>query len=337
MKQTSFSIIITCYNQSRSIRETIESAVSQTYPARQVIVVDDASTDQSLSLLRQYEDSISVIARHDNGGASAARNLGASIAEGDYLVFLDGDDVLLPWALEIYLCLVAAKTPKIILGSLLYFQGPTVAGSSLYFRGKTPVANYDAVPSEIAIVEYDYLMNKDRPYRACASAIVVDRGAFEAVNGWTEAIFPADDYDLMLKLGYSGRAIQIESPATVCYRIHAENTMRQVPRCTSMLCRVIEKAQTGLYAGGWRGRLDAYAFLGGPVLFWLRKALRARCYTAAFDLCSRSLPLIVVAVLRRQIAVIKGRHPVEVLPGPLGGQRAGVDMVAEPQCGENIT
>jgi glycosyltransferase involved in cell wall biosynthesis len=319
--QTSFSIIITCFNQSAFIREAVQSALSQTYGDKEVIVVDDASTDVSLSILTEYEDSITLVSHRENGGASKARNSGASRAKGDFLVFLDGDDVLLPWALELYGSLVAAKKPTIILGTLLYFSGPAVRGSSLYFRSKTPVVNYDVPPTEITIVNYNFLMDKDRTCRACASALVVERQAFEAVYGWTEGIFPADDYDLMLKLGYSGRTIQIESPATVCYRVHAENSMRQVTRCTSMLCRVIKRVGSGSYTSGRKGRYDAYAFLGGPVLFWLRRAVGARCYVAAFGLCSRSLPLITIAALRRLKVSITGKRPVDVLPGWFGDER----------------
>jgi len=323
MARASFSIVITCFNQSAFIRETVQSALSQTYAAKQVIVVDDASTDASMSILRKFGDRITLVAGHDNSGPSAARNLGASIAEGDYLAFLDGDDVLQPWALELYERLVTVKKPRVILGTVLYFQGPSVLGSALYFRDARPVVNYDAVPSEIAIVDYDCLMNKDRPYRACASTIVVERHAFEEVNGWTETLFPAEDYDLMLKLGYCGRTVQIDSPATVCYRSHATNMTRQVPRSASMLCTVIERAGSGVYRRGGAGRLDVYGFLGGPALFWLKLALKARCYAAAFDLFFHGLPLIVVAAVRRLTVATSGRRPVEVLPGLCGGREEG--------------
>lgn len=312
--ETSFSIIVTCYNQSVFIQEAVQSALSQTYPAKQVIVVDDASTDDSVRLLKQYEDSITIIARSENGGASAARNLGALRARGDYLVFLDGDDVLLPWALELYASVVAARDPRIILGTMFFFHGPTVLGSDLYFRGPTPVLNYDAIPSEISVVKYDCLMKRDRTYRACASAIVVDRNSFEAVSGWTD-VFPVEDQDLMLKLGYAGRAIQIVSPATICCRVHEGNTMSQAPRFTHMLRRVIARAHSGVYARGARRRLDAYALVGGSVFFWLKRAFATRCYAAALDLFLRGWPFILIAAIRRLKVAIAGRHPIEVLPG----------------------
>jgi glycosyltransferase involved in cell wall biosynthesis len=299
----SFSIVITCHNQRTFIGETVQSALSQTYLTTEIIVVDDASTDGSPAVLKPFENVIKVVPRHNSSGASAARNLGASLAKGDYLVFLDGDDVLLPWALELYARLVRLREPVLILGNLLYFDGPT------------PNVNYAAVPNEIVIVEYDCLMNKDRQYRACASTIVVERNAFEAVRGWTEAIFPAEDYDLLLKLGYSGRTIQINSPATVCYRMHTGNIMRQVPQCVSMVCKVIDRARLGVYGSGAFDRFDSYSFLGGPVYFWLNRALRTQCYSAAFRLLFRGLPFILIGAMRRLTVTITGKCPIEVLPG----------------------
>src|SRR5215472_1234428 len=325
--QTSFSIIITCFNQSAFIRETVQSALSQTYAAKQVIVIDDGSTDASVSLLKQYGDVITLMSRPENGGASAARNLGASIADGDYLVFLDGDDVLVPWALELYGRLVAVKEPTLILGSLLHFQGPTVLRSSFYFRDK-PVENHEAVPRKIAIVEYDCLMNKDRSYRACVSAFVVERHAFEKINGWTEEIFPMEDTEFLLKLGYSGRVIQIDSPPTICYRVHAGSTMRQMVRWVPMGCRLIERAKSRVYTVNGQSLLDAYAFLGGPIFFQLKRALKARLYAGAFELFFRGFPLIVVAALRRLRVVIMGRRPIEVLPG-LCRAREGAEIIGE--------
>ncbi len=313
MKQASFSVIITCFNQSAFIRETIESACNQTYPAKQIIVVDDASTDDSLTILEDYKDQISPISCRENVGASAARNAGATSAEGDYLVFLDGDDVLQPWALEVYSRIIDHKEPRVILAALLYFHGKTLHERSFYFKTATPVVNYDAVPTEIVLVDYKRLTDKDRTGRACASTIVVDRQAFEQVNGWTEALSAAEDYDLMLKLGACGRTIQIDSPPTVRYRIHEGNITHQVPRICLMLRRVLKRAASGLYRGS--GRIDAFAFLGGAAFFWTKVALRRRCFAAALGLLYSGFLSIVVAAVFRAKVVITGTRPLEVLPG----------------------
>ncbi len=89
------SIIIPTYNQSEFLAEAIESVVGQTYQPIELIVVDDGSTDQTPMVIEKYPGRL-VAMHQQNSGAAAARNLGASKAKGDYLVFLDGDDKLDP-------------------------------------------------------------------------------------------------------------------------------------------------------------------------------------------------------------------------------------------------
>lgn len=315
MKQASFSVIVTCFNQSAFIRETIESVCNQTYPAKQIIVVDDASTDDSLRILEHYKDRISLISCHDNVGASAARNFGASSAEGDYLVFLDGDDVLQPWALEVYARVVVLKQPNVILCSLLYFRGPTVAGSSLYFRSLIPVTNHDAVPNEIGVIEYSRISDKDREYRTSASTMVVERWTLERVEGWTKGFFPCEDLDLILKLACCRPIIHIDFPPTVCYRMHAGNTMLKVPECAAGLCKVLTRATSGAYRKYGVSRFDAFTILGGPALFWLTVTLRSGHYDAASGVLFWGLPAIVVAACRRLVALVAGKRAPEMLPG----------------------
>jgi glycosyltransferase involved in cell wall biosynthesis len=87
------SIIITCYNKERFIAEAIESALYQTYKNKEIIVVDDGSTDNSLSIILDYKDRVNVV-QQNNYGASSSRNTGVRVAKGKYVVFLDGDDIL---------------------------------------------------------------------------------------------------------------------------------------------------------------------------------------------------------------------------------------------------
>jgi glycosyltransferase involved in cell wall biosynthesis len=85
------SIIIANFNYGRFLSEAIESAIHQTHPCVEVIVIDDGSTDDSLEVARRYPVTL---VPQKNQGVGAARNHGAAIAKGQYLVFLDSDDVL---------------------------------------------------------------------------------------------------------------------------------------------------------------------------------------------------------------------------------------------------
>lgn len=93
------SIIIPCYNNQDLIQDAIASALSQTYPHIEVLVIDDGSTDGTTDILRTLSDRI-YWETQPNQGAPTARNRGLALAKGTYIKFLDADDVLLPDAIE---------------------------------------------------------------------------------------------------------------------------------------------------------------------------------------------------------------------------------------------
>lgn len=98
--------VIPTYNMARYVADAVESALKQTVPFCQIIVVDDGSTDDTASVLADFGSAVLVL-KQQNQGVSVARNCGADAAEGDYLVFLDADDILAPKKLELQLPLVS--------------------------------------------------------------------------------------------------------------------------------------------------------------------------------------------------------------------------------------
>ncbi|WP_026733927.1 glycosyltransferase [Fischerella sp. PCC 9605] len=94
------SIIINNYNYERFLPEAIDSALNQTYPHTEVIVVDDCSTDHSRDVIASYSDRIISILHQENGKQAAAFNSGFAISRGDIIIFLDSDDYLFPHAVE---------------------------------------------------------------------------------------------------------------------------------------------------------------------------------------------------------------------------------------------
>jgi glycosyltransferase involved in cell wall biosynthesis len=297
--QVQFSIIITCHNQCEFIAEAVDSALRQSPQASEIIVVDDASTDGSAGILDQYGSQIRLVRLQNNLGASGARNSGAALAKGDYLVFLDGDDALMPWALRIYECIVNAKSPTMVLSRLRFFEGA--------------IPQIRKIPEEIEFVDYAAFIKKDRSYRASASATVVNRKAFQDVDGWSAGLFPIEDLDLVAKLGNSGRAILIESPWSVFYRMHSSNAVRQVPRFMEPVRKVIRKAKSGGYPGGVTHRFEIYAFLGGPVLFWIKRAFHAGLYRDVLKLIACGGTMVLSAVIWKCVVAIRGKRAVETL------------------------
>src|SRR5258708_17374455 len=88
------SIIIPVYNSEKYLAETIQSALNQTWPNTEIIVVDDGSSDNSLKAAREFKDPRIRIFEQENRGASSARNKGLLEAKGEYIQFLDADDLL---------------------------------------------------------------------------------------------------------------------------------------------------------------------------------------------------------------------------------------------------
>jgi len=296
MPQIRFSVVITCYNHAGYIGDAVDSALRQSWAPAQIIVVDDASTDTSVEVLRRYGNTITLIAHSQNQGISKARNAGTAPATGDYLVYLDGDDILKPWALAAYEQLVQTRHAAVILASLSWFEG------------SPPTCTREDFPPSIDFVEYKRLADKDRSFRSSASAIVVERRKVLDVGGWTESVAFMQDHDLLAKLADTGPAVQILSPATVFYRSHASNSFKDTGRllkdCHNLLA-------------AWRsrpeGRASARSLVGGPVFFVLRRACAARLYREAARVLARSWFVVAAAALSRLRALVFGRHPSQVL------------------------
>jgi glycosyltransferase involved in cell wall biosynthesis len=93
------SVVITSYNQESFLRHALDSALAQTHPRTEVVVVDDGSTDSSPAIVADYGDRVAAVLK-ENGGETSAVNAGFFQSRGDVVMFLDGDDTLLPGAVE---------------------------------------------------------------------------------------------------------------------------------------------------------------------------------------------------------------------------------------------
>jgi glycosyltransferase involved in cell wall biosynthesis len=92
-RQPTVSIIITCYNYGAYVAQAIDSALAQTHPSVEVVVVDDGSTDNTPEIVQPYKDQI-LYYRQNNLGVVAARNKGFNLSTGEYICFVDADDYL---------------------------------------------------------------------------------------------------------------------------------------------------------------------------------------------------------------------------------------------------
>ena len=111
------SILIPCHNAECYLRATVDSALAQTHPATEIILVDDGSTDQSPAIARAYESRGVRVLVQSNRGASAARNAAFAASRGDWIQFLDADDLLHPNKIAAQLAGVSAASTRHLLTS----------------------------------------------------------------------------------------------------------------------------------------------------------------------------------------------------------------------------
>ena len=298
-----FSVIITCYNQRGFIREAVNSALQQAFGDPEIIVVDDGSSDGSLEILKEYGARIKFVQMPGNGGAPRARNLGASLASGEYLVFLDGDDVLMPHALKLYDSIIEQRKPMMILAGIFRFSGQ-VPWSQLE----------EIVNRPLRFVEYSSPISKDRPADLSASATVVDRDTFFQVGGWTPDIFHGDNKDLMMKLGDAGPLILILEPKTTFYRVHAKNSIHDVSSFLKSACRLINNERNGIYPGGSAHVFERYAALGVFASYWSIKGLGLGLWTEVLKVVLAGFPMILAGIAYRCAVRLKLRsRPAECI------------------------
>ncbi len=105
---TTVSVLIPCYNAERYVAETLRSVLAQTWDRLQVVVVDDGSTDASAEIVRSFEDARITLVQQSNAGQTAALNTALRHATGDYVQYIDADDVIDPDKIELQLARLQA-------------------------------------------------------------------------------------------------------------------------------------------------------------------------------------------------------------------------------------
>ncbi len=204
-----FSIIIANYNNAKYITETIESCLKQTYPKKEIIVVDDASTDNSVEIIKKYtnENSIKLIEHKRNKGVGAAKKTGTENASGEIIGIVDADDCLDKKAIEIMIN-AHKKFPK---ASLIY--------STHYFcDNKLNIIELNKNVGEIPPAE-TYLTYEEKHI---SSFRTFKRKYYDLTSGFNPKFKKAVDKDLIYKLEETGETIFINKPLYY-YRQHDKN------------------------------------------------------------------------------------------------------------------
>ena len=177
------SVIIPCYNQSAYLAEAITSALDQSHPDKEVIVIDDGSTDDTAGVASRFRVKY---VRQSNAGLSAARNKGIAESSGQFLVFLDADDRLLPGGLAAGLD-GFSEHPEC---AFVYGGFQHIAADGSFLRPQEPP------PIEVdlyrALLQYNHI--------GMHGTVMYRRAVFDAVGGFDTSLRAAEDYDLYLRV-----------------------------------------------------------------------------------------------------------------------------------------
>lgn len=181
------SIIIPAYNAEEFIAETLESALAQTLKDIEVIVIDDGSKDGTASVVQAYPGVRYI--RQANGGVSTARNHGAQLAQGEFLAFLDSDDLWHPDKLRQQVQAMRQHPDSVFCRTAFTYQH----GDAEAVR--TGAARQDAPHQIISELLPSFL----HPYLA-TSTVMVSKAAFEEAGGFDASLRIAEDVDFYLRV-----------------------------------------------------------------------------------------------------------------------------------------
>ncbi|MCP3103073.1 glycosyltransferase family 2 protein [Myxococcus sp. K15C18031901] len=272
-----FSVVIPTYNRARLLERTLASVFAQEEKDYEVLVVDDGSTDDTLEMLARMGDRVRVL-RQRNAGPGAARNLGIEAARGEYVVFLDSDDLWFPWTLAVY---------RQVLREL--GQPTVVMGTAESFHDETTLSSVTREPVRV-VRFHDYLASAaDRtPRTACVLAVRAE--ALRRVEGFTPLRVLSEDHDLLFRLGTEPGFAWVRAPVVVGYRKHGGSESTMLEAGHQGISYQLMQERLGRYPGGEarRGeRLDMLLYNARHVSHWLVSHQR---WDLALDLYWRGLP-----------------------------------------------
>lgn len=258
MKTDRVSVVIPTYNSARYIGEALESVFNQTIVPSEVIVVDDGSSDDTRERIRPYSSRL-IYHYQSNQGVSAARNLGVSEASGEFIAFLDSDDVWHPRKLELQLEVFQQQKGLGLLGT-----------GAIDWPGQ-PFSDIGAMPADgLHSVSWSDLAVKNR---LITSSVIARASTLRKAGDFDTALQGPEDRDLWIRMAKIAPVSNLELPLTG-YRTVPGSVSMQPNRCQEGMLRILsnlddERAWEGR---GWlRRKAYAYVYHSCAYIFLERK------------------------------------------------------------------
>lgn len=222
LRKMDVSVVVAAYNAEAFIRDTLESVLAQ--DIREVIIVSDGCTDSTTARVRAIGDPRLRLVEKTHGGVSAARNRGATEARGQYLLFIDADDILLPGSLAMLLAALRNDGVVCAYGNIgrIHRDGSPAPGKPTLGRPSGDVLR--------TLLTRNFIVS--------VGNALVRRRAFEAAGTFDEQLIVGEDWELWCRLALRGH-FQHVNVRTLHYRMHGGSAMAKGPEQRRLLSNTI--------------------------------------------------------------------------------------------------
>ncbi len=213
------SILIPAYNSEEWIGDTIRSAIAQTWERKEVIVVDDGSRDRTAEVARRFASKEVIVVSTENQGAAAARNHALQLSQGDYIQWLDADDLLAPDKIERQLAAVGEVEGKRIL----------LSSPWAFFNYRTNCARF--VPTSLCqdLSPVEWLLRKMGENLHMQTATwLTSRELTEAAGPWDTRLAVDDDGEYFCRVLLASEGTRFVPEARVLYRVTSSNRLSHI-------------------------------------------------------------------------------------------------------------
>jgi glycosyltransferase involved in cell wall biosynthesis len=216
------SILIPAYNAEQWITDTIRSALAQTWPWKEIIVLDDGSTDRTLAVAKQFESDEVRVLTQPNQGAAAARNNALALSRGDYIQWLDADDLLSPEKVTHQMQRAAQTSDR----RMLFSSG----WGSFRFRSAKAKFIPTALWTDLDPTEWMIRKWEGNCLHMQTATWLVSRELTEAAGPWDTRLLGDDDGEYFSRVINASNMIRFVPQSRVYYRITSSNRLSYIGR-----------------------------------------------------------------------------------------------------------
>lgn len=232
MTEPLVSIIVPSYNAEKFLDQSIPSAQKQTHSNVEIVIIDDASTDNTFQIAQRYarEDARVVVLRHEkNAGLAATRNTGIAGSRGEWVAFLDADDLFFPRKIELQLALWRGdQRANLLYTNYQVWDGQNDIGLRYKKTSRMP--------------EGDVSQRLWYENQFCPSTVMLRRETLQKVGGFNPALLAVEDWDLWLRIAEGGLWARGVWEPQLRYRVWAGNMSKNSDKMTRYLIATLESA-----------------------------------------------------------------------------------------------